>query len=278
IRPRRSIERAAWKPNTARRVTQMRSLGTMLSTSVQADRHGPSMTTRSPEFFTFSKRSMNGPTWPPGLARIRTSARASMVAKNHSATATNRVKTIRITLMCPSSVSPLPPQRRQSDARGIETAVDREHLAGDVARALAAPEEDGLRQFLFKAVAVERYRIVIIGTDFRRMYGLCHRGVDGPRRHRVDPDARGGQFHRELFGEMGEPRLAGAIGRSQGRSAHRRDRSDVDDGAAMLAHQRDRSLRAQERPGQGDCEHAAPVIVCRLHDGCEHRHSGLVDE
>ncbi len=28
----------------------MRSFGTMLSTSVQADRHGPSITTRSPEF------------------------------------------------------------------------------------------------------------------------------------------------------------------------------------------------------------------------------------
>ncbi len=28
----------------------MRLFGTMLSTSVQADRHGPSMTTRSPEF------------------------------------------------------------------------------------------------------------------------------------------------------------------------------------------------------------------------------------
>src|ERR1700748_1131437 len=186
IRPRRSIERAAWKPNTARRVTQMRSLGTMLSTSVQADRHGPSMTTRSPEFFTFSKRSMNGPTWPPGLARIRTSARASMVAKNHSATASSRVKTIRITLMCPSSVSPLPPQRRQSDACGIETAVDREHLAGDVARAVTAEKVDGLRKFLFKAVAVERNRIVIIGADLRRVDRLGHGGVDRTRRHRID--------------------------------------------------------------------------------------------
>src|SRR6266542_2990217 len=44
-RPRWSIERAAWKPSTARRVTQMRSLGTVLSTSVQADRQGPSITT-----------------------------------------------------------------------------------------------------------------------------------------------------------------------------------------------------------------------------------------
>src|ERR1700748_3230534 len=189
IRPRRSIERAAWKPNTARRVTQIRSLGTMLSTSVQADRHGPSMTTRSPEFFTFSKRSMNGPTWPPGLARIRTSARASMVAKNHNATASSRVKTIRITLMCPLSVSPLTAQGRQPDARGIETAVDCEHLARNVARAVAGEEEDGFRQLLFKAVTIERDRIVIIGADVRRMDGLGHRGVDRARRDRVDANA-----------------------------------------------------------------------------------------
>ena len=36
----------------ARRVTQMRLRGTMPSTSVQADRHAPSITTRSPEFRT----------------------------------------------------------------------------------------------------------------------------------------------------------------------------------------------------------------------------------
>src|SRR5581483_11706522 len=174
MRPRRSIERAAWKPSTARRVTQMRSRGTMLSTSVQADRQGPSMTTRSPELRTFSKRSMNGPTCPPGLARIRTSARASMVAKNHNATASNRVKTIRITLMCPSSVSPPAAQRRQPNARGIEPAVDREHLAGNVARAVAAEKEDGLRQLLFKAVAVERDGIVIVGADVRRVHRLGH--------------------------------------------------------------------------------------------------------
>src|ERR1043165_2899954 len=156
----------------------MRSLGTMLTTSVQADRHGALTTTRSPELRTFSNRSMNGPTWPPGLARMRTSARASMVAKTHSATASNRVKTIRITLMCPSSVSPLAAQGRQPDAGGIETAVDSEHLAGDVARAVAAEEEDGLGQLLFKAVTIERYRIVVIGADLRRVHGLGHRGVD----------------------------------------------------------------------------------------------------
>src|SRR5690349_13366796 len=160
----------------------MRSLGTMLSTSVQADRHGPSITTRSPELRTFSNISMNGPTWPPGLARMRTSARASMVAKNHSATASSRVKTIRNTLMCASSVLPLAAQGRQSDARGVETAVDRQYLPGNVARALTAQEEDGFRELLFKAIAIERDRVVIIRADFRRMHRPCHRGVRSEER------------------------------------------------------------------------------------------------
>src|SRR3954454_25007370 len=60
----------------ARRVTQMRLFGTVESTSVHADRQGPSITTRSPEARTCANRSRNGPTSPPGLARMRTSAEA----------------------------------------------------------------------------------------------------------------------------------------------------------------------------------------------------------
>src|SRR5262245_19916310 len=58
----------------------MRSLGTVISTSVQADRHGPSITTRSPDSRTRSNSSRNGPTSPPGLDRMRTSARAGTIA------------------------------------------------------------------------------------------------------------------------------------------------------------------------------------------------------
>src|SRR5689334_22044990 len=152
----------------------MRSLGTMLSTSVQADMQGPSITTRSPDSRTLSKISMKGPTCPPGLPRMRMSARASMVAKNHKATPSSRVKTIRITLMA-SPVSPLAAQGRQADAGGIEAAVDRQNLACNIARAIAAQEEDGFRQLLFKAVTVERNRVVIVGTDFRRVHRLRHR-------------------------------------------------------------------------------------------------------
>ena len=52
----------------ARGVTQIRWRGSDISTSVQAERQGPSMTTRSPDARTGSKSSRNGPTCPPGLA------------------------------------------------------------------------------------------------------------------------------------------------------------------------------------------------------------------
>src|SRR5881394_2659674 len=76
-----------------------------------------------------------------------------------------------------SAVSPLPAQRRQTNAGGVKTAVDGEDLSRDVTRALAAQEEDRCRQLLFQPIAVERDRVVIVGADFRRVYGLCHRGL-----------------------------------------------------------------------------------------------------
>src|SRR3954470_14488365 len=60
-----------------------------------------------------------------------------------------------------SRIPPLPAQRRQPDARRIESAVDREHLARDIARPPAAQEIHRLRQFLFQPVTVERYSVVI---------------------------------------------------------------------------------------------------------------------
>src|SRR6266446_1252360 len=67
----------------------------------------------------------------------------------------------------PLSVPSLATQRRQSDAGGVEAAVDRENLPCDVARAVAAQEEHRLCQFFFEAVAVERDRVVIVGADLR---------------------------------------------------------------------------------------------------------------
>src|SRR5712672_1161051 len=74
------------------------SLGTMVSPSVQADRHGPSMTTRSPEARTRSNRSRNGPTCPPGLARMRISACAGGEIRLPSAAASRIIlaKAVRI--------------------------------------------------------------------------------------------------------------------------------------------------------------------------------------
>ena len=78
---------------------------------------------------------------------------------------------------------------------------------------------------------------------------------------------------------MREPGLAGAVGRTQRRGAQRRDRGDVDDGAAaMLAHQRRRRLGAQERPGEVDREDAIPVLVRGVEQRREHRDPGIVDQ
>src|SRR5712692_8712982 len=78
----------------------MRLLGTMLSTSVQADRHGPSITTRSPEARTRSNRSRNGATSPPGLARIRTSACAGGKTRPYSTTARKIVFKTAVRIEC----------------------------------------------------------------------------------------------------------------------------------------------------------------------------------
>src|SRR5579863_1997653 len=169
----------------------MRSAGTMLSTSVQAERQGPSMTTRSPESRTRSNRSRNGPTCPPGLARMRTSASAGTEARAQRTMATAEVRpkikrmpkaTLilrRLTIAKPAPrfqlvfarrtlfASSRAAQRRQADAGGIEAAIDGQNLSGDVTCAVAAQEEHRLRQFLLEAVAVERDRVVIVGTDFR---------------------------------------------------------------------------------------------------------------
>ena len=104
------------------------------------------------------------------------------------------------------------------------------------------------------------------------MNRLRHRGLDRAGRDAVDADAERGQFDRELFGQMRQPGLAGAVGRAQRRGAHRRDRGDVDDrAAAMFAHQGHGGLGAQERPGEIDREHPAPVLVGGFQQRREHR-------
>src|SRR5258707_4830712 len=74
-------------------------------------------------------------------------------------------------------VPSLAAQGRQSDAGGVEAAIDGENLPRDVAGAVAAQKEHGFRQLFFEAVAVERNRVVIVGTDFRRVNRFRHCGV-----------------------------------------------------------------------------------------------------
>src|SRR6478735_6741090 len=217
----------------------MRSFGTTLNTRVQADRHGPSITTISPEARTRSNRSRNGPTCPPGLDRIRTSARTGITVRAPTKIVASivlaravRILPLRLTRRSASqlpgilSVPSFTAQCRQADAGGIEAAIDRQSLSRDVAGAITAEEEYRVRQFLFEPVAVERNRIVIVGADFRGMDRFCHRGLDRAWRDAVDANAERGQLDGELLGEVRQRGLAGAVGRTQRRGAHRRDRGD----------------------------------------------------
>src|SRR5690349_5828753 len=148
----------------ARRVTQIRSLGTMLSTSVQAERQGPSITTRSPVARTLSNRSRNGPTCPPGLEMMRISATAGADI-NAAAMARQAIRPVRHVRII-FSLLLRAAQGRQADAGGIKSAIDCQDLSGDVARSLAAQEQDRLGEFFLEPIAVERDRVVIVGADF----------------------------------------------------------------------------------------------------------------
>jgi hypothetical protein len=86
-RPWPSIQRGAWKPSTALGVTQIRLRGILLSTSVQAEKQGPSTITRWPDCRNTENSLIYDPTSPQGLASIRTSARAG-VATTRSQRAT----------------------------------------------------------------------------------------------------------------------------------------------------------------------------------------------
>src|SRR4051794_10683830 len=197
----------------------------MLSTSVQADRQGPSITTRSPLSRTFSNKSRNGPTCPPGDWMMRISAKAGVAASSADASikalrkVTRRMKPPRIRFrrtgrreevgdasqIQPAPCLPVPPlaaQRRQADARRIEAAIDGQNLSGDVAGSFRAQEVDGFGEFLFQAVAVERDGVVIVGADLPGVHLLRHRGVDRPRCDRVDTDVEGRELDRELLGKV----------------------------------------------------------------------------
>jgi hypothetical protein len=86
IPPLRSTNVGAWKPRTALCVTQIRLRGTVLSTRVQAERQGPSMTTLWPDFRTCAKKFKYDPATPPALDRIRTSAKAGPMTTSDKAT------------------------------------------------------------------------------------------------------------------------------------------------------------------------------------------------
>src|SRR5262249_50565590 len=208
---------------------------------------------RSPESRTCSNRSRKGPTCPPGLCRMRTSPRAGATANAHVMAASRIALRMAVRFMSISlsrftaaeyqlrkkrqgsftcemnnlsagrqlSAASHAAQRRQANAGRIKATIDGENLPGDVACAIAAEKKYRFRQLFLQAVPVEGDRAVIVGADFRAMDGLCHRRVDRAGCHAIDAYAERSQFDRELFGQMGKPGLAVAVGRTQGGGAHR---------------------------------------------------------
>ena len=74
VAPRNPRRPAAWNPSTAFAVTQMRSCGTIASTSVQADEQVPSMTICSPASRSAIYRDQYAPMLPPWSSVMRTMA------------------------------------------------------------------------------------------------------------------------------------------------------------------------------------------------------------
>ena len=87
------------------------------------------------------------------------------------------------------------------------------------------------------------------------------------------------EFGRLLTGEMRQPCLAGAVGDTQRRGTHPRDRGDVDDGAAALvAHDRRYRLGHHEGTGQVDSNYALPFLQAHVQHRLEHGDAGIVDQ
>src|SRR4026207_1468074 len=67
-------------------VTQIRLRGMVFSTRVHAERQGPSMITRWPDFRSWDKKVIYGPTTPPELEMMRTSAEIGPIRASDKAT------------------------------------------------------------------------------------------------------------------------------------------------------------------------------------------------
>src|SRR5260221_9275347 len=212
---------AAWKPSRARGVTQMRSRGMTPSSMVHADRHGPSIITRSPEPRKATRFSRYGPIWPPESALMRTVACA---VDSVSAAATAPARTAIFMLILSVLPAPAPPSRRrprfdllnQMWAKCEPPGRTRSRLPCIVTRlvrAIISPPQRQRRRMdaamlvtkPIQPVAREQERTVEIdhARALRKQHGWCHgeRGRDHAADHERQSEALGFSRHGERLGQ-----------------------------------------------------------------------------
>ena len=96
--------------------------------------------------------------------------------------------------------------------QGIEAAIDREHLAVDVARRVAAQETHDVRHLRELAVARLWNRVVVAGANGGAMHEPRHLRLDRPRRHGIHAHAGIAELHGMLLGHVDQRGFARAVG------------------------------------------------------------------
>src|ERR1035441_6224314 len=157
-------------------------------------------------------------------------------------------------------------------------AIDREHLAGDVARRRAGQKQDGVGDVLGLAEAPQRNLfqepLAGLGADLRR-----HGGFDEARGDRVHGDAAAGQFPRRGLGKPDHARLAGTVIALPGVADQADDRGDIDNvPRALLKEAPAEGLSEEERALKIDVQYGIPVRLAHPHEQTVFGNAGVVDE
>src|SRR4051794_5297875 len=141
---------------------------------------------------------------------------------------------------------------------------------------------DGVDDRVGDVVGVERAhlaeRLPDDLLDLRAVVG-DELGADGARLDERDPDVTLGDLLAQRLAEGADRPLGRAVDAVAGARDAARHRADVDDVArALLEHDRQRGVRAVQKPEDVDLDHRAPLVGRRVDDRAEQHHAGVVDE
>ena len=159
-----------------------------------------------------------------------------------------------------------------------ESAVDRDHLPGDVAGPLGAEEGDGGRHLRRPARAAQRDRPHQLGPDVLRDAGRQGR-VHQSGRDAVHGDALGAHLARERAAQAHEAGLGGRIVRLTPPPHQRRRRDQIDDAAPSPSdHARQRRARHQESASEVHRQHVVEIPIRGLEEQAVAREPGGMDD